>query len=83
MSNKIRARIERHLKETSLDASVVLLEKDVPVGDLLDLSSGSLLPLGVSIEAPALLKVGGKVIANGSVVSVEDKYGLKINEVLP
>jgi flagellar motor switch protein FliN len=78
--------------ETSANLSLVL---DVPVSltielggcklpmrEVLQLNIGSVIQLDKPADAPVDLSVNGKLIARGEVVVIEDRYGVKITEVI-
>jgi len=54
----------------------------LPMREVLQLAAGSVVQLDKSADAPVDLSVNGKLIARGEVVVIEDKFGLKITEVL-
>ncbi len=54
----------------------------LPMREVLQLNIGSVVQLDKPADAPVELSVNGKLIARGEVVVVEDRYGVKITEVL-
>jgi flagellar motor switch protein FliN len=50
--------------------------------DVLQLNAGSVVQLDKVAEAPVDLFVNNKKIAHGEVVVVEDRFGIKITEIL-
>lgn len=54
----------------------------LPMKDVLQLNVGSVVQLDKPADAPVELSVNGKLIARGEVVVIEDRYGVKITEVL-
>lgn len=54
----------------------------LPMRDVLALNVGSVVQLDKPADAPVELSVNGKLIARGEVVVVEDRYGVKITEVI-
>jgi flagellar motor switch protein FliN len=50
--------------------------------EVLQLNIGSVVQLDKAADAPVELSVNGKLIARGEVVVIEDRYGVKITEVL-
>lgn len=78
--------------ENSANLNLVL---DVPVGltielgscqlpmrEVLQLNVGSVVQLDKPADAPVELSVNGKLIARGEVVVVENRFGVKITEVI-
>ncbi|HZR19044.1 MAG TPA: flagellar motor switch protein FliN [Verrucomicrobiae bacterium] len=54
----------------------------LPMREVLQLNVGSVVQLDKAADAPVELSVNGKLIARGEVVVIEDRYGVKITEVL-
>jgi flagellar motor switch protein FliN len=54
----------------------------LPMREVLQLNIGSVVQLDKSADAPVELSVNGKLIARGEVVVIEDKFGVKITEVI-
>jgi flagellar motor switch protein FliN/FliY len=53
----------------------------LPLREILDLTSGSVVELDQEVQEPADLLLGDKVIARGQVVIVDGNYGIQITEV--
>lgn len=54
----------------------------LPMREVLQLAVGSVIQLEKAADAPVELSVNGKLIARGEVVVIEDRYGVKITEVI-
>jgi flagellar motor switch protein FliN/FliY len=54
----------------------------LPMKEVLQLSVGSVVQLDKPANAPVELSVNGKLIARGEVVVVEDRFGVKITEII-
>jgi len=54
----------------------------LPMREVLQLNIGSVVQLDKTADAPVELSVNGKLIARGEVVVIEDRYGVKITEVI-
>jgi flagellar motor switch protein FliN/FliY len=54
----------------------------LPMKEVLQLNVGSVVQLDKPADAPVELSVNGKLIARGEVVVVEDRFGVKVTEVL-
>jgi flagellar motor switch protein FliN len=54
----------------------------LPMREVLQLCVGSVVQLEKAADAPVELCVNGKLIARGEVVVIEDRYGVKITEVI-
>jgi len=81
-------------KKTSIDPANLQLVMDVelnvslrfgqcqlPLRDVLDLASGSVIELDRDVDDPVELLLDGKVIARGEAVIVDGNYGLRITEI--
>ena len=62
---------------------VKLAEKTLPLGDIIDLTPGSIVEFSRSADRPLELRVNDKVIGHGVAVKVGEKFGLRIEEILP
>ena len=54
----------------------------LPMREVLQLNAGSVVQLNKPADAPVELFVNGKLVARGEVVVVEDRFGVKITELL-
>lgn len=54
----------------------------LPMREVLQLVTGSVVQLDKSADAPVELSINGKLIARGEVVVIEERYGVKITEVI-
>ena len=54
----------------------------MPIGDILKLGPGSIIEVGHMVDEPVDLLVNGKLIARGDVVVVDEKFGLRITEII-
>ena len=54
----------------------------MPMKEVLQLNAGSVVQLEKPADAPVELSVNGKLIARGEVVVLEERYGIKITEVI-
>ncbi len=54
----------------------------LPMKEVLHLNIGSVVQLDKPADAPVELSVNGKLIARGEVVVIEDRFGVKITEVI-
>lgn len=50
--------------------------------EVLQLNTGSVVQLDKSADAPVELFVNGKLVAKGEVVVIEERFGVKITEVI-
>jgi len=69
-----------HLK---VPVIVKLAHKMLPLGDIIDLTPGSIVEFSRSADQPLELLINNKVIGHGVAVKVGEKFGLRIEEILP
>jgi flagellar motor switch protein FliN len=72
----------RRLSDIPMELGVELGRTQTTVGETLDLRVGSLIELERDAGAPADLLVNGTPIARGEVVVIDERYGLRITEIL-
>ncbi len=72
--------------EMILDIGLVVTARmgrvEMPVGDILSLGPGSIIEVGRMVDEPVELLVNDKLIARGDVVVVDEKFGLRITEIV-
>jgi flagellar motor switch protein FliN len=54
----------------------------LPVSELLQLTSGSVVELGTPLDGHLDLTLNGKLIARGELVAVDDHFGIRISEII-
>lgn len=69
------------LADVPLQVEVRLGKAEVPVREVLELTPGSVMPLGKGPEEAVDLVVGGQVIARAELVIVENSLGARITEI--
>lgn len=67
-----------------MDVSVVVAlgETQIPIRRLLQLGPGSVLELDKAVDAPADLYLRGTKFAEGEIVVVDDRFGLRVQRIL-
>ena len=55
---------------------------EMPIGEILEMGPGSIIEVGQVIDEPVELLVNEKLIARGDVVVVDEKFGLRITEII-
>jgi flagellar motor switch protein FliN/FliY len=70
------------LLDVPLKLSVELGSCHMPMKDLLQLSVGSVVKLDKVAEAPVDIYVNQKLVARGEVVVIEERFGIKITEII-
>jgi flagellar motor switch protein FliN len=66
------------LMDIELEVTLRFGQREMSLGDILNLSAGSVVELEQQVQDPVELLVGGRVIAWGEVVTVEGNYGLRV-----
>lgn len=70
------------LIDLSLTVSVELGRTEMPIGEILELGRGSIIELDKMAGDPVDLYVNGKKFAEGDVVVVEDRFGVRITSLV-
>jgi len=70
------------LLDMEVPVTVAIGKIEVPVQQLLQFSPGSVLQLDKSVDEPADLYLKGVKFATGHIVIVEDKFAVRINEII-
>jgi len=70
------------LMDVELPISVSFGRAQLPIKEVLKLSSGSIVELARSVSEPVELIVNNCVIARGEVVVIEGNYGVRIEEII-
>jgi flagellar motor switch protein FliN len=65
-----------------LTATARLGKVEMPISELLSLGAGSIIEVGHLVDEPVELLVNGHLIARGDVVVVDEKFGLRITEII-
>lgn len=70
------------IMDIELTAIARMGKVEVPLSDVLNYGPGSIIELGHMVDDPVELLVNGKLIARGDVVVVDEKFGLRITEIV-
>lgn len=70
------------IKDVKVKISVVVGETEIKVKDLFDLKTDSVVKLDTDAAAPISIMLDGKCIGRGSLVVVDDNFGIKVTEIL-
>lgn len=70
------------LLDIPLDITVELGRARMPIGDLLKLSQGSVVELNKLINQPLDIFVNQKLMAQGEVVVVNEKFGVRLSHII-
>jgi flagellar motor switch protein FliN/FliY len=68
--------------DVPVSLSVELGSTQLPMKDVLELAEGSVITLDKEADSPVELFVNSRLIARGEVVVVEDRFGIKITEII-
>jgi len=68
--------------DVPVSLSVELGCSQLPMRDVLQLNVGSVVQLDKSADAPVEISINGKLIARGEVVVVDDRFAVKITEII-
>jgi flagellar motor switch protein FliN len=69
------------LLDVELEVSLRFGSKELPLGEILDLGPGDVVPLDRNVADPVDLIVGDKIVARGEVVLINGNFGLRVTEV--
>jgi flagellar motor switch protein FliN/FliY len=70
------------LLNVSLSLSAELGRRSLRLGELMRLGPGAVLDLDRRVDAPVDLLVNGRLIARGEIVAVDERFGVRITEVV-
>ena len=70
------------IMDIEIVATARLGKIEVPLADVLNFCPGSIIEVGHVIDEPVELLVNDKLIARGDVVVVDEKFGLRITEII-
>lgn len=63
--------------------TATLGQGSLPVSQLLELGPGSVVELETPLDGQLDLTLNGKLIARGELVAVDDRFGVRISEIIP
>ena len=72
----------RSFEDLPLSVTVELGHTELPLSELIELQEGSIVELKRLAGEPLDIKVGNQVVAQGEVVAIDDRYGIRITNVL-
>lgn|SRR3990167_9555312 len=67
--------------DVRVELVVELGKTSLSVQELFELKKNSVLKLDVTTDAELLVKLNGKIVAKGTLVAVDDNFGVQITEV--
>lgn len=75
---KINSKLVEHV---SMKVEAYIGESEVTIAELSALKPGEVVALNASLNQLVELRVNGVVVANGELVAVEDRFGVRITSV--
>lgn len=69
------------VNHVSVECEVVLGSGAITLGQLSALDRGHLIPLDCSPADPVDVRVNGKTIARGEIVTVDDRFAIRLTEI--
>jgi flagellar motor switch protein FliN len=82
MSNQMEEKTLDIVLDVKVKVTVQLGSVQLPMREVLELASGSIVQLTQHASDPVGLFVNDKLVAYGEVVVVEDNFGIKITELV-
>ncbi len=67
--------------EIPLNVEVIIGETEMPLKDVLDLNPGAIVELNREISDTVDIRVNGKLVAKGEIVTVGEYFGVRIKEI--
>lgn len=71
----------RLVMDVELNVSLRFGQRQLPLREVLELSSGSVIELDRMVDEPVEMLLDGKVVARGEAVIVDGNYGLRVTEI--
>lgn len=71
------------LSEVEIEVSVELGRRRLPLSDVLQLTSGSVIELEKLVGEPLSLYANGRFVAEGEAVVIDEKFGIRITNLAP
>jgi flagellar motor switch protein FliN/FliY len=65
-----------------LDVTVELGKVKMPINELLQLGQGSIIELSKQVGEPLDIYVNNKLVAKGEVVILEEKFGIRVADII-
>lgn len=71
------------LGDVEVQLTAVLGRGHISVGQLLSLSSGSLIELDTPLDGSVDIRLNNRIVARGEIVAVDDRFGVRITQIAP
>ena len=82
MSRQISEQYCRSVLHVEVPVVATLASKRMPIDQVLKLVPGVMIQFEKSCDSPMTLELGGTAIAEGEVVKIGDKFGIRISEIV-
>lgn len=79
--NPARVEFWKSLLRIEADVAVTLARQQMPVDRILQFVPGVMIQFEKPCETPLTIEIDGNAVAEGEVVKVGDKFGLRITEI--
>jgi len=80
--NKLKIQNLDFILDLPLSVTVEIGKTHIPIKEILQLGQGSVVELDKTSDGPLEIFVNGKLVALGEVVVVNEKFGVKVTEIL-
>ncbi len=81
MARQLKEQYCRSVLHVEVPVVVTLASKRMPIDQVLKLVPGVMIQFEKSCDSPMTLEVGNTPIAQGEVVKIGDKFGIRIGEI--
>ena len=71
------------IKGLSVQANVILAERNMPLSELMKLSQNSIIEFWKPCDNPSELTINDTVLANGEIVTADSNFGIRLLEIAP
>ncbi len=82
MSKQISEQYCRSVLHVQVPVVVTLASKRMPIDQVLKLVPGMMIQFEKPCDSPMILELAGVPIAQGEVVKIGDKFGIRIGEII-
>lgn len=70
------------IRDIPIQVTGLLGRRTLPLRELTKVTAGSVVELDCAADAPVDILANGKLVARGEVVTLKDRFGIKINEII-
>lgn len=69
------------IDHVQIEVEALLGSKPITIAELNALSQGDVIALGTQINDPVTLRVNGRIIGSGEIVTVNDRFAVRITQI--